>query len=185
MKVWPFAAALAEGGCKPPHAALAEDRRGERCGKGARDASGGDREDGAQSSFSGIAADVSLLNQVASKPGCSRSARDESGGCPLVWPGGVRRIGDVSPVCCSCTEPGKACPDTAVSLVAEGEREPAKRLNREAVSTVAGPAGGPARSSCEGLCWARWGWSQGAGSSVACSFDQPEACFWEEFGWTG
>src|SRR6476620_5380102 len=51
MKVWPFAAALAEGGCKPPHAALAEGRRGERCGKGARDASGGDREDGAQSPF--------------------------------------------------------------------------------------------------------------------------------------
>jgi len=25
MKVWPFAAALAEGGCKPPHAALAVD----------------------------------------------------------------------------------------------------------------------------------------------------------------
>jgi hypothetical protein len=25
MKVWPFAAALAEGGGKPPHAALAED----------------------------------------------------------------------------------------------------------------------------------------------------------------
>jgi hypothetical protein len=73
----------AEGGGKPPHAALAEDRRGERCGKGARDASGGDREDGAQSPFSGIAADVSLPNQVTSKPGCSRSARDESGGRPL------------------------------------------------------------------------------------------------------
>jgi hypothetical protein len=83
MKVWPFAAARAEGGCKPPHAALADDRRGERCGKGARDASGGDREDGAQSSFSGIAADVSKPNQVTSKPGCSRSARDESGGRPL------------------------------------------------------------------------------------------------------
>ena len=80
MKVWPFAAARAEGGCKPPHAALAEDRRGERCGEGARDASGGDREDGAQSSFSGIAVDVLLLNKVTSKPGCSRSARDESGG---------------------------------------------------------------------------------------------------------
>ena len=89
--MWPIAA-HAEGGGKPPHAALAEDRRGERCGKGrrgercgkgARDASGGDREDGAQSSFSGIAVDVSLLNKVASKPGCSRSARDESGGCPL------------------------------------------------------------------------------------------------------
>ena len=39
----------AVGGFKPPHAALAEDRRGERCGKGARDASGRDRKDGAQS----------------------------------------------------------------------------------------------------------------------------------------
>ena len=33
--------------------------------------------------FSGIAVDVSLLNKVASKPGCSRSARDEPGGGPL------------------------------------------------------------------------------------------------------
>jgi len=32
------------GGVKPPHAALIDDRRGERRGKGARDASGGDRE---------------------------------------------------------------------------------------------------------------------------------------------
>src|SRR6478735_202732 len=94
----------AVGGFKPPHAALAEDRRGKRCGKGAREASGGDRKDGAQSSFSGVVVDVSLLNQVASKPGCSRSARDESGGCPCFWPGGVRHVGDVSPVCGSCTE---------------------------------------------------------------------------------
>ena len=113
MKVWPFVAALAEGGCKPPHAALAEDRRGERCGKGARDASGGDREDGAQSSFSGIAGDVSLLNQVTSEPGRSRAARDESGGCPFFWPGGVRPVGDVSPVCGFCMERGKARLDTA------------------------------------------------------------------------
>src|SRR6476660_9671417 len=98
----------------------ANRRRGERCGKGARDASGGDREDGAQSWFSGIAVDVSLLNKVASKPGCSRSARDESGGCPLFWPGGVRHVGDVSPVCGSCTERGKARLDTAVE---DGERE--------------------------------------------------------------
>jgi IstB-like ATP binding protein len=34
-------------------------RHGERCGKGARDASGGDRKDGAQSPCSGIAVDVS------------------------------------------------------------------------------------------------------------------------------
>ena len=33
--------------------------------------------------FFGIAVDVSLLNKVTSKPGCSRSARDESGGCPF------------------------------------------------------------------------------------------------------
>jgi hypothetical protein len=43
----------------------------------------------------------------------------------------------VSPVCCSCAERGKACPDTAVHDWVEGEREPAKRLNRKAVSTVA------------------------------------------------
>ena len=98
---------------------------------------------------SGIAVDVSLLNKVASKPGCSRSARDEPGGRTADWPGGVRHVGDVSPVCCSCTERGKACPDTAVRIVADGEREPAKRLTREAVSTVAGRAGGPARSSGE------------------------------------
>jgi hypothetical protein len=42
----------------------------------------------------------------------------------------------VSPVCCFCAERGKACPDTAVRVV-DGEREPAKRLNRKAVSTVA------------------------------------------------
>jgi hypothetical protein len=35
----------AGGGFKPPHAALAEDRRGERCGKGVVEASGGDQED--------------------------------------------------------------------------------------------------------------------------------------------
>ena len=32
-------------GVKPPDAALAEDRRGERSGEGAVDASGGDQED--------------------------------------------------------------------------------------------------------------------------------------------
>ncbi|MDT5186630.1 MAG: hypothetical protein QOI29_4788, partial [Mycobacterium sp.] len=153
----------AVGGFKPPHAALAEDRRGERCGKGVRDASGGDRKDGAQSSISGIAADVSLLNKVASKPGCSRSARDEPGGRTADWPGGVRHVGDVSPVCCSCTERGKACPDTAVRIVADGEREPAKRLTREAVSTVAGRAGGPARSSGEASAGRGGGGAKGPG----------------------
>jgi hypothetical protein len=40
----------------------------------------------------------------------------------VYWPGGVRHRGDVSLVCCSRTERGKACPDTA-ALVWRGERE--------------------------------------------------------------
>src|ERR1700676_4654166 len=128
----------------------------------------------------GIAADVSLLNKVASKPGCSRSARDESGGCPLFWPGGVRHVGDVSPVCCSCMERGKACPDTAVRLVAEGEREPAKRLNREAVSTVAGRAGGPARRSCEAPAGRGGGGAKGPGHLWCVRLINRKPCFREE-----
>jgi len=68
------------------------------------------------------AVEVSLLNEVTSKPGLSLQPWDESGGCPVYWPGGVRHRGDVSLVCCSRTERGKACPDTA-ALVWRGERE--------------------------------------------------------------
>src|SRR5258708_4799236 len=60
-------------------------------------------------------------------------------------------------------ERGKACPDTAVRVVADGEREPAKRLNRKAVSTVAGRAGGPARSSCEAPAGRGGGGAKGPG----------------------
>src|ERR1700737_5116594 len=81
----------------------------------------------------------------------------------VFWAGGVRHVGDVSPVCCSCMERGKACPDTAVRLVAEGERGPAKRLNRKAVSTVAGRAGGPARSSGEASAGRGGGGAKGPG----------------------
>jgi hypothetical protein len=65
----------AGGGFKPPPAALAEDRRGERGGKGALDASGGDREDGAQLSWGhvwprgGRCRGVVKAMKVASKPG--------------------------------------------------------------------------------------------------------------------
>ena len=60
----------AGGGFKPPHAALAEDCRGERDGKGAREASGGDQEDVALNApVTGFAVDASLLEKVASKPG--------------------------------------------------------------------------------------------------------------------
>src|SRR4030095_2335241 len=77
---------------------------------------------------SGIAVDVSLLNKVTSEPGCSRSARDEPGGCPLFWPGGVRHVGDVSPVCCFGAERGKARPDTAVHEASGWREGVAERL---------------------------------------------------------
>ena len=91
--------------------------------------------------FLGTAVDVSLLNKVASKPGCSRSARDESGGCPCFWPGGVRHIGDVSPVCCSCMEREKARPDTAIQGWSGWREGVAERLK---------PGGSEYR---RGACW--------------------------------
>ena len=73
----------AGGGFKPPSAALAEDCRGERDGKGARDASGGDQEDVALNApVTGFAVDASLLDKAASETGCYFLARDEPGGYP-------------------------------------------------------------------------------------------------------
>ena len=43
--------------------------------------------------------------------------RDELGGCPCSWPGGVRRRGGVSPVCGSCAEREKASVDMASGVV--------------------------------------------------------------------
>jgi len=54
----------------------------------------------------------------------------------------------VSLVCGSRAERGKARPDTACPE-AGGDRETPKRLKRKGLSTVAGRAGGPARSSGE------------------------------------
>ena len=54
----------------------------------------------------------------------------------------------MSLVCGSRAERGKARPDTACPE-AGGERETPKRLKRKGLSTVAGRAGGPARSSGE------------------------------------
>jgi hypothetical protein len=61
---------LVGGGFKPPAAALAEDRRGERAGKGAVNASGGDRGDGAQLSRVVWESLLTRRNcEVTSKPG--------------------------------------------------------------------------------------------------------------------
>ena len=82
MKVWPFAAALAEGGGKPPHAALAEDRRGERCGKGARMRQVGIGKTVRSPRFRGSLW-MCRYSTSGIKTGGRRSARDRSGGCPL------------------------------------------------------------------------------------------------------
>ena len=44
--------------------------------------------------------------------GMSMRSRDESGGCPIYWPGGVRHAGGVSLVCGFYVERGKAYVDT-------------------------------------------------------------------------
>jgi hypothetical protein len=63
-------------GFKPPHAALAEDRRGERCGKGALDASGGDEGDDRLLTRRELKDDI--------ETGLGSRIRDESGGCPCI-----------------------------------------------------------------------------------------------------
>jgi len=132
------------GGVKPPHAALAEDRRGERGGKGARDASGGDREGERKR----IAIEVSKL-----VPRWHRNwgAHEVPGGVwrkPGYWPGGARHVGDASPVCGFHVERGKASPDTAAGKRwRQGVRSSGG--NRKASSTVAGRAFGPTHSSAE------------------------------------
>ena len=65
--------------------------------------------------------------------------RDEPGGRPVFWPGGVRHEGGASPVCGFCTERGKADADTDAleREGAGGQRERAKRRKPEALSTVA------------------------------------------------
>jgi hypothetical protein len=60
--------------------------------------------------------------------GVSMRSRDESGGCPIYWPGGVRHAGGVSLVCGFYVERGKACADTARAACGKGERERAERL---------------------------------------------------------
>src|ERR1017187_5512763 len=124
MKVWPFGAAPAGGGFKPPCAALAEDRCRERYGKGARDASGGDREDDRCGNIEMVPDDVET-GALDLAPGQARRV-------PAGWPGGVRCRGGVSPVCGSRAERGKACPDTAAS--ARGDRESLGRGVRSGAS---------------------------------------------------
>ena len=100
-----------------PDAALAEDRRGERSGKGAVViASGGDQEDVPEALGRGDPVGRALLrrrnSETASKPGVLASPSGSAWRIPVCWPGGARRRGGVSLVCGSCTEREKASVDS-------------------------------------------------------------------------
>jgi len=68
--------------------------------------------------------------------GVSMQSRDESGGKPVYWPGGVRHSGDASPVCGFRVEREKAHPDT-VRWIGWREGVSQAARNREGLSTDA------------------------------------------------
>jgi hypothetical protein len=64
------------------------------------------------------------------KTGACVGSREESGGCPVYWPGGVRCEGGASLICGFCMELGKAGADNATSclkMVRGGKRERARQ----------------------------------------------------------
>jgi hypothetical protein len=68
------------------------------------------------------------MNRWHQNRGFSFLPRDEPGGRPVYWPGGARRRGGVSLVCCSCTEREKAGVDTPT--VQLGEKPPGRKRER-------------------------------------------------------
>jgi hypothetical protein len=90
--------------------------------------------------------------EVTSKPGRSAVVRDEPGGCPSIGQvvSGMKAARARSAA--SARNMGRQGVDTlgiASQGAGSGERERAGRRKREALSTVAASAGGPARSSAE------------------------------------
>jgi hypothetical protein len=148
------------GGVKPPRAALAEDRRGERRGKGSvRAVRCGIRKTNASEP-------LMKCREVGSdiETGVSMQSRDGVWRVPTYWPDGVRHAGGVSLVHGFYGERGKACADTVLGsgiVTGAGARGSAlSSRNCEASSTDAVRAGGPARNSDEALVMGveRRGW---------------------------
>ena len=128
-------------GLKPPRAALAEDRCGERRGKGALEASGRDRGDDRRLRCRDL--------EIGIGTGFRSRARDGVWRVPMYWPGGVRHRGGVNPVCGSHRERWNVGADMSSVWLAGAIGSPPSGRNREGLSTVAALAGGPSRSSCE------------------------------------
>jgi hypothetical protein len=130
-------------GLKPPRAALAEDRRGERRGKGVREASGRDQGDDRRLRCRDFKDGI--------RTGLGSRTRDGVWRVPMYWPGGVRHRGGVNLICGSCRERWKVGADKVSVWLAETIGSASSGRNREGLSTVAVPAGGPSRSSAEAL----------------------------------
>jgi hypothetical protein len=73
-------------------------------------------------------------------------SRDESGGCPVYWPGGVRHIGGASLFCGFCMERRKAGSDNGVCWPPR-ERRAAGRREGECLATEIAGCGVPMRDS--------------------------------------
>jgi hypothetical protein len=118
MKVWPFGVALRGVASNRLmlrwlKTVVVSDEE-----KASDETSGGDREGERKR----IAIEVSKLVIVDIGTGACTRSQDKSGGGPDYWPGGVRHVGDASPVCGFHVERGKAGPDTVSAVGMVGAR---------------------------------------------------------------
>ena len=119
----------------------------------------GKMSDGRKSS----AVDVSKAGKMTSKPGLLLRPGMSLGGTRLL-PRRRPAYRQHEPDRGASMERVKACPDMAAVPSAARGRSPSGRI-REEPSTVAGGAGGPARSSCEACAYRSVGGAKGRGRS--------------------
>jgi hypothetical protein len=122
----------------------------------------GKMSDGRKSS----AVDVSKAGKMTSKPG-SLLRPGMSLGDTRLLPRRRSAYRQHDPDRGASMERVKACPDTAAGVPVARGRAPSGRI-REEQSTVAGCAGGLARSSCEASAYRSGGGAKGRGRSGEC-----------------
>jgi hypothetical protein len=158
--VWPSGVALRGEASNRPHLHWLKTVVENVVGKGAtrlRQVRVGKMSDGRKSS----AVDVSKTVQTTSKPGSHHNPGMSLGVTRLLprrRPGYRQHEPDLG----SSMERVKACPDTAAGMPAARGRAPSGGI-REGQSTVAGCAGGLARSSCEASAYRSGGGAKGRG----------------------
>ena len=160
--VWPSGAALRGEASNRPQVHWLKTVVLNVVGKGAarsRQVGVGKMSDGRESS----AVDVSKAGKTTSKPGLLLRPGMSLGGARLL-PRRRPAYRQHDPDRGASMERVKACLDTAAVPSAARGRSPSGRI-REELSTVAGCAGGLARSSCEASAYRSGSWSEGAGSS--------------------